>query len=46
VITKEKERVENKILNKDVFPKYFESIQKFEQMMDFWIENSEDSFIV
>ncbi len=39
------ERLENIIINKDAFPNYFETIQEFEQMMDFWIDNSEESFI-
>jgi putative transposase len=41
----EEERMENKIINKEAFPKYFETINEFEEMMDFWIDNSEESFI-
>ncbi len=39
------ERMENKIIDKESFPNYFGTIQKFGQMMDFWIDNSEESFI-
>jgi putative transposase len=41
----EEDRLENKIINKEVFPKYFENIKKFEQMMDFWMEGDEFSEI-
>lgn len=41
-----KKRLENQILEKEVFPEYFESISKFEEMTNFWIENSEESFLV
>lgn len=40
-----KERSESKILNSAAFPKYFENISDFEKIMDFWMENSEESFI-
>ncbi len=38
------ERLENQILNREEFPKYFENVKKFDKMMDFWMENSEESF--
>jgi putative transposase len=40
------DRLQNKILNREFFPDYFESISKFEEMTNFWIENSEESFKV
>lgn len=39
------ERLENKIINREVFPKYFKTIKGFEDMMSFWIDNSDESFI-
>jgi putative transposase len=35
----------NRILDRGAFPDYFETIDKFESMMDFWMNNSERSLI-
>jgi putative transposase len=39
-------RLESVIINKDEFPKYFESIQDFKKMMDFWIKGNEKYLLV